>query len=294
MPLRDTLLALLVAVIWGFNFVVMKVGVAEIPPFMITGLRFVLAAFPAVLLVARPTRGWGTIVAFALLFAVVKFSLLFWALRLGLPAGLTAITLQLQAFFTVALAALVMAERLSRSQAAGIALAALGLGALAIEQLGGARLMPLFMVVAAALFWGLANIVAKRAGGVEPVALVVWSSAVAAPLLLVLSALLEQDAWIRLARDGMSWQAAAAVIYLAYPVTLLSNVVWNGLLRRHAAAKVAPIILLVPVIGALSGNLMLSEPLTSGLIIGGALVIAGLAVEMIATGWRLRRPQGSA
>lgn len=292
MPLRDTLLALLVAMIWGLNFVVMKVGVAELPPFMITGLRFALATVPAVLLIARPSQGWPAILAFALLFAVLKFSLLFAALRFGLPAGLTAITLQLQAFFTVGLAALVMSERLTRTQSAGIALAALGLGVLAAEQLGGARLLPLFMVVAAALFWGLANIVAKRARGVEPITLVVWSSAIAAPILIAMSALFERDAWLRIATGGVSWQAIAAVLYLAYPVTLLSNVLWNGLLRRHAAARVAPVILLVPVVGALSGHVLLGEQITAGLLIGGALVLGGLAIEMIASGWR-QRPQGS-
>jgi len=288
MPLRDTLLALLVALVWGLNFVVMKVGVGELPPFLITGLRFLLAAVPAILIVPRPRTPPALLVAFALLYGVLKFWLLFTAMRLGLSAGLSAVALQVQAVFTVAFAGLLLGERMTLIQAGGIALAAAGLAVLGVERGGGAEALPLAMVVVAAVVWGISNIIAKRSGGTEPLSFIVWASATAAPVLLVLSALFEQDDWRRIAAEGVSWQAVGVVAYLAYPVTLVSLAIFNGLLHRHSAAKVAPIILLVPIIGALGGHLLLGERLTRGLLAGGALIVAGLALETVAGRWRTR------
>ncbi|MGV8577664.1 EamA family transporter, partial [Pseudomonas aeruginosa] len=58
MTLRDRLLALLVVVIWGVNFVVIKFGLQGMPPFLLAGMRFLLVALPAIFFIPRPTIPW--------------------------------------------------------------------------------------------------------------------------------------------------------------------------------------------------------------------------------------------
>ena len=280
MSTRDVLLGLAVALLWGFNFVVMKVGVGEVPPFALATARFSLAAVPMVLFVRWPAGAGRAVIAYGLLFGVVKFSLLFSALGAGMPAGLTAVVLQLQALFTVLLASLMLGERVTGAQTLGGTLALAGLGILAFDHLAGASLAPFAMVLAAALAWGAANIAAKRAGAVDPLAFAVWTSLVAAGPLLALTLMVEGPAAIAAALSHLTWRGAGAVVYLAYPIALLSIAIWNGLLARHSAAAVAPFALLVPVVGLALGALLLGEQVTPAIIAGCGLILLGLVVTL--------------
>ena len=282
MSTKDILLGLAVALLWGFNFVVMKVGVAEIPPFLLAFLRFFLAAVPLVFFAAPPRAAWRIVIAYGMLFGVIKFGLLFSAFGAGMPAGLGAVVLQVQALFTVGLAGALLGERVTRAQMFGGAIAAAGLVLLAVDRFAGAPPWPFAMVLGAALAWGQANIAAKRAGPVDPLAFAVWTSFVATGPLLALSLAFEgpgavADAWGRL-----SWRGAGAVLYLAYPISLASIAIWNGLLARRRAAEVAPFALLVPPIGLSLGWLLLGETITPMIVAGGACVVLGLAVALFA------------
>lgn len=280
MSTRDILLALFVALLWGFNFVVMKVGVGELPPLLLAALRFFLAAVPFVFIWPRPDVPWRLIVAFGLLFGVVKFGLLFWAMRAGMPAGLSSVVLQTQVLFTVALAAVLLGEAVTRWQIAGLATALAGLTVIGTEW-ASAAFVPFMIVVAAALAWSAANIITKRAGAANGLAFSAWTALVAAGPLIVLSLLVEGPAAITAAVANISWRGIGAVLYLAYPVSLIGGAIWNGLLTRNAAAQVVPFVLLVPLIGMLSGWLLLGETVSRQVAGGGALVLLGLAIPIL-------------
>ena len=79
MPATHLLLALAVVFVWGTNFVVIKLGLAELPPFLFATLRFALSAFPFLLFVPRPAVPWRTLVAFGVLLGAGQFGLLFLA-----------------------------------------------------------------------------------------------------------------------------------------------------------------------------------------------------------------------
>ncbi len=280
MPIRDILLALVVVAIWGFNFVVIKLGLADVPPLLLTGLRFVFAALPAVAFVRPPACRWTWVVAFGLVLGVVKFGLLFVGMKLGMPAGLSSIVLQMQAFFTIALAVPLLGERPQPIQLAGAAIAAAGVAAIALERTGGAALGPFLMVVAAAACWGLANIVTKKAGRIDMFAFVIWASLVPPIPLFALSFALEGGDAIWAALAHPSLVSVAAVAYLAGPTTLFGFGVWSALMSRHPAATVAPFSLLVPIFGLSSAALVLGERLGPAEAIGAALVFAGLALNV--------------
>jgi O-acetylserine/cysteine efflux transporter len=284
MPLRHILLALLVVAIWGFNFVIIKLSVEALPPILAAGLRFVAAALPAVFFIRPPRAPWWLVVGFGLSFGFALYGFLNLALAWGMSAGLSSLVLQTQAFFTMALAFVLLGERPSRFQIIGGVIAFVGIGVIAIERLAATALLPLGMTLMAALSWGLANVLTRKAGRVNALAFTVWGS-LAAPLPLIgLSLLVEGPQVVLAALAGFGWQEAGLIAFLAYPATLLGGGIWSWLLGRHPASTVAPFTLLVPITGLLSGYLVLGETITPIEIGGAALVIAGLVVTV----WRGR------
>lgn len=280
MPIRHVLLALLVVAIWGFNFVVIKLSVEALPPILAAALRFAAAAFPAILFVRPPKAPAWIVIAFGLSFGFALYAFLNLSMAWGMPAGLSSLVLQTQAFFTMAMAFLLLGERPSRFQVLGAGIAFVGIGVIAFERLEGASVVPLLMVLLAALAWGLANVLTKKAGKVNAIAFTVWGSLVAPLPLLAASFITEGGDRIAAALTGFSWSDAALIAFLAYPATLLGGGIWSWLLGRHPASVVAPFTLLVPITGLLSGYLVLGETITPIEILGGALVIAGLVVTL--------------
>ncbi|RYE86982.1 MAG: O-acetylserine/cysteine exporter, partial [Hyphomicrobiales bacterium] len=142
MPLRHILLALAVAMVWGVSFVAIRWGVDEVSPLLLTALRYVFAALPAVFFIKRPQVDWRVLVGYGLAIGVGQFGLLFIAIKLGMPAGLSSLVVQLQVFFTIFLAFLFFSERPNGWQVAGAAVAFAGIAVIALDRLDGAALLP--------------------------------------------------------------------------------------------------------------------------------------------------------
>lgn len=281
MSLRDTLLALLVMMVWGANFVAIKVGVESVPPLLLTGLRFLFTALPAVFFLRRPAAPWSLIALFGLLLGVVKFGLVFSAVKLGMPAGLTSLLMQLQVFFTLGLAFIFFGESPSRMQALGAAIAFGGIGVFALERVQGALpLVPFLMVIGASFAWGLANITIKKAGKVDTLAFLVWSSLFSPLPLIALSFVVDGPAAMIDALSPPRLDAVLALAFIVGPSTLFAFAMWNGLLTRYPTSTAAPFALLVPVFGILSGSLLLGEPFTPLAMLGSGVVFAGLLVNV--------------
>lgn len=273
--------AIAVALLWGFNFIVMKHAVSEFPPLLLTALRFALAAVPMVFFVKRPDCGWRPLIAFGALFGIIKFSLLFTAFAIGLPSGLGAVTLQTQAFFTIALAALLMHERPSRRQRFGLAIAAAAIAIIAFGVSGSATAFPVMLTIAAAGAWGLANIVLKRLPNADMLSFMVWASVVPPLPMLLVSLAVEGPTAVGHALSSATWLGWSALLYLAYPVSVLSLALWGQLIARYSAATVAPFALLVPVVGYLSSAVIYGEQLTFATAIGAVLLVVSLALNAI-------------
>ncbi len=282
MPLRDLLLAVAIVVAWGFNFVVMKYAVSEVPPFLLTGARFALAAFPAIFLVRRPSVSWRYLVIYGTGFGIMQFGFMFTAFRLGMPAGLTSVLLQTQALMTVGLAYPFLGERASRAQIGAIAIVAAGVFLIAAGAARNAALLPVVLVLFGAFGWAMANITLKLARPADLLSFTVWSGITPAIAMLSLSAFAEGTAAWQQSWTHLTWLGVGAVLYLAYPISLASGWAWNSLLSRYSAATFAPFALLVPVVAMAGGALIYGERLTTLGLAGSALVLAGLAVLVVA------------
>jgi O-acetylserine/cysteine efflux transporter len=280
MPLRDILLAILITAIWGFNFVVIKWGVAEVPPLFLTVLRFVATLLPAVFFVARPTSKLATIALYGLFMGALQFGLLNVALKLGFTASLASLVSQLQTFFTIALAAEFLKDRPKPIQIIGAAIAFAGIALIATTRWSPQEIIPFALAVGAAFFLAVSNIISKTSGEKQPFSFVIWSSLFAAPPLLVLSLLIEDRAALWQTLTNPSATALFSIAYLAWGSTLVGYGLWNFLLQRHPAATVAPFYLLVPLFGILSGVLVMGDDI-SGLVAWGAvLIFAGLLINV--------------
>ncbi|MGJ0430936.1 EamA family transporter [Methylobacter sp.] len=285
MHLRHIALAILIIAIWGFNFVVIKVGLKELPPILLCAVRFFLAAFPAVFFIRRPAVSFYKVMVFALVMFVFQFTLLFSGMNAGTTAGLASLVLQVHVFFTVALAVVFLAEQPSVWQVIGALTSFSGIGLVAANTGGEIPVLGLVLIVAAAASWGIGNLISKKLGKVDMLALVVWGSLVAWPPLLLLSYLLEQGSWSPDGISHLSWLTVGAVGYLVYPSTLLGFAAWSWLLSHYPAATVAPFTLLVPVFGFTSSALVLGEPIHQWKIAAAVLIIAGLCINL--TGARI-------
>ena len=213
LPLRHFLLALSVVAIWGSNFVVIRWGLNAFPPLLFAALRFTFAALPAMLLLPRPKVGWRNLAAYGAFVGVGQFALLYLAMRSQISPGLASLVIQTQVFFTLLLAMRMSGERVQGFQWLALITAAAGIGVIASNTDGTTTVLGLGMVLLAALCWSSGNIVGKRAGAVNMLGYVVWSSAFAAPALFVLSFIVEGPAQMGEALQHAGLGAWGAVLW---------------------------------------------------------------------------------
>ncbi|GEP69743.1 EamA family transporter [Cellulomonas soli] len=283
MPLRDRLLAVLVAGCWGLNFLAIHLSLAQFPPFFLVALRFALIAVPTVLLVPRPDVAWRWILGYGFGFGVLQFVFLYLAMDTGMPTGLASLVLQASAPFTVLLAGLWLHERLHARQAAGIALAVLGLGGIAVHRAqldGGATFLPVLLTLCGGLGWALGSLANRQARATEPFRLTLWMSVVPPLPMLALSLATEGPSAIVGSLSGLGSRqgllAVAGLLYTVLVATLLGSGLWTTLMARHPSSTVAPFSMLVPVVGIGTSWLLLREPTPVVEIVLGSLVVAGV------------------
>ncbi|HDT4039392.1 TPA: O-acetylserine/cysteine exporter [Enterobacter kobei] len=293
MTRKDGLLALLVVVVWGLNFVVIKLGLHNMPPLMLAGLRFMLVAFPAIFFVARPKIPFKLLLGYGLTISFGQFAFLFCAIKFGMPAGLASLVLQAQAFFTIILGAFVFGERLQGKQLAGITLAVFGVLVLIEASLNGkdVALLGFMLTLAAGLSWACGNIfnklIMQHAARPQVMSLVVWSALIPVIPFLAASFILDgPDVMLRSLVD-IDLTTILSLIYLAFVATIVGYGIWGSLLGRYETWRVAPLSLLVPVVGLASAALLLDETLSALQLLGAVLIMAGLYINVF--GLRVRR-----
>jgi O-acetylserine/cysteine efflux transporter len=286
----DLLGALVVVVIWGLNFVVMKFGLQGVSPMLLGALRFAAAALPFIWFVRRPQLPWRYIAGYGLAQGLGQFGFLFLGLHLGMTAGMASVVMQTQAFFTLLLAIPVLGERTRLGQWLGLTVALGGLLAIVTAHGDGPGQMTLVgfvLTLSAAFMWALSNLVARLASRVtdfEPFPFIVWSSLF--PILPFVALALLIEGWHTTATQvqGMGLTAWLAVLFLGWMATLLAYSLWTRLLKRHPAGRVTPFSLLVPVVGLWAAWVFLQESPLPQQWLGAAAVLMGLLINQ-AGGW---------
>lgn len=286
LPLRHFLLGLAVVAVWGTNFVVIKLALGHMPPLLFATLRFTLAVVPAIIFLPRPAVPWRNLATYGLLIGVGQFGLLFVAMNGHISPGLASLVIQVQVFFTIGLAMRFSGERLQRVQWLALALATGGIGIIILHTDGSTTVLGLGLILLAALSWAGGNITSRRAGRVNMVAYVVWSSVFAIPPLAALCLAVEGWDAVAAGLQGATAGTWSAVAWQAWGNSLFGYAAWGWLLARHPAATVTPMALLVPLFGMGSSALWLGEGLPGWKLAAAALVMGGLALNLL---WPLVR-----
>ncbi len=276
------LLAILIVAIWGFNFVVIQLGLKEVAPLALCCARFFLASIPAVFLVKKPAVPYKIIASYGLIMFALQFSLLFLGMHAGVTAGLASLVLQVQVFFTILFAVLFLNEKPNSWQIIGALVSFTGIAIVGLK-LNNSHysLLGFLLLVTASAFWGAGNLISKKAGKINMFAFVIWGSLFAWPPLLVIAFLVEGGSKIFVNLHHLSWVSLFSILYIVYPTTLFGFGAWNWLLKKYQVTIIAPFTLLVPVFGMLSSFLVLGEPLQLWKIVAAVLVIVGLCINLL-------------
>lgn len=281
----DLFLGLIVMLIWGINFVVAKLGLAELPAILLMAMRFGAVALFLVPFVRMPRGRLKGIALLSLSLGTVHYATMFTGMS-RLDAGTTAILIQLQVPFSAALAAVLYGERLGWVRAVGMAVAFAGVAVIMGEPRLTSDLVAVGLVIFATLVWAFANIQIKELGPVDGFSLNAYLGLFATPQLLIASLVLESGHRQALAQADWT-HVLFAVFYLSVMVQIVSYAIWYRLLRLYPVNQVMPITLLCPVIGVLAGVVLLGEVLTWKAVLGGAATLAGVAIIML---WRPAAP----
>ena len=298
----DLLAALGVVVIWGSNFVAMKVGLRAFSPFQLGLARYVFAVFPLLLVVPRPQVRLVWIITYGLVQGVGQFGLLFVGLHLGMTTALASVLMQTQVFFTAFFSFALLNERPDRQLTVGLVFAGLGLACIAAELWVNARHAKVsattwpgvVLTLGAAAMWAASNLIVRQARGANVpfkiVPFLVWSSLV--PILpflgmtLLFDPALSRGAWLK-----APWSSWLAIAYLGWVSTIFAYALWTGMLMRHSANRVAPFSLGVPIVGLASGMFLLHESISRWQWTGIGLIAAALACVVF--GGSLRSPMST-
>lgn len=275
MSLLDWGAALTVIFIWALNFIVAKVGVAEIPPLFLLALRFALVAGLLAPFLKPLSGNWKPMLTLSVVLGGLHFGLMFTGLQ-RVDAGPAAIAIQLTVPFSAVLAWGVYGERLGALQIIGLVVAFAGVYALSGDPARPSDPLYFGLVVSGALAWAIANILIKRLVAVPPIVLNAWLAVMAAPQLLAMSALLESGQWQAIAEAG--WRGWGAIVYMAVGASIIAYGLWYYLLGKYEVNRVVPLTLLAPVFAIFLAAGLLDEPLTHTVVVGGGVTILGVAM----------------
>ncbi|SHO54646.1 EamA family transporter [Vibrio quintilis] len=291
MLFRDRLLAFTIVLVWGVNFVVIKVGLQGMPPLLLAGLRFLLVAIPAIFFVERPKVPLKWLIIYGLTISFGQFSLLFWAIHAGMAAGLASLLLQAQAFITLLFGALFLKESIRLHHLVAMVVAGYGIYVLAGAQghdTTSLSWFTLLLILGASTCWALGNIsnkVITKSFQFTTMSLIVWSATIPAIAFAIASYCIEGEAAILSSLQHIQWHNIFSIGYLSFLATIVGYGGWSYLLSRYEASLVAPLSLLVPVFGLLSAMLLLGEQLNLQQIFGVIIIAFGLVINVFGGKW---------
>jgi O-acetylserine/cysteine efflux transporter len=276
------LMAITVAALWGFNFIAVKIGLNEMPPFLYCSARFVVSCLPFIFFIKKPPVSWALIIGIGFTLGIAKFGFMFIGLHMGMSAGLASLVLQSQVFFTTFLSVLYLSDKLHFNQTFGMIISFMGIALIGLNLNEGGTLVGFLLVLCAALSWAVCNILIKLAGKVNMFSLVIWTSIIPPIPMYILSVLFEGPQALPQMLTQMTMVGWLCLLFTACGSTWIGSTLWGMLMRTYDASVVVPFSLLIPVFGISFGHLILAEQFSALTYAACGLVFIGLVINQ----WR--------
>ncbi|MBT3175370.1 MAG: EamA family transporter [Desulfobacula sp.] len=279
LTIKDFGLALSVPVIWGMGFTFAKAGLNEFPPLFLMSLRFSLSALILCWFYPPPIEQFKVIFLLALVSATIQYGLTFTGLK-GLDASTAVLLVQLEVPFGALLASIILKDNLGWIRALGMVLVFSGVGLITGTPSIHNQFFSAFLVVCGAFTWALGQIMIKKMILITGFQLIAWLSFFAGPQMFIASLLIEHGQLESVKNATIvGW---GTVIYLGVIMTTVGYGIWYQILKKYDVNQVMPFLLLVPVSSIAGAVLFLGERPGVMTMIGGTIVIFGVAIIVFA------------
>jgi O-acetylserine/cysteine efflux transporter len=279
---KQILLALIVPITWGLGFTLAKIGMEQFPALLIMTIRFGIAGLILVWFTKPPWGHMREIFVVALIGSTIQYGLTYNGLK-GIDASTAAILVQLEGPILAIMGAFLLKEKLGITRALGMGLAFIGVLIIAGEPRLDGHLDSVILLIAGSAVWAVAQIMISRLKGLSGITILAWVAIMATPQMFVASLLIEDGQWLAITTASfIDW---SIILYLALIMTVLGYSVWYHLLSSVDVSKVSPFLMLLPITSIIAGIVLLDEKLTSSMILGGLLIMSGVASTLISWNW---------
>ncbi|MDB9951389.1 EamA family transporter [Candidatus Thioglobus sp.] len=279
---KQILLALIVPITWGLGFTLAKIGMEQFPALLIMTIRFGIAGLILVWFTKPPWGHMREIFVVALIGSTIQYGLTYNGLK-GIDASTAAILVQLEGPILAIMGAFLLKEKLGITRALGMGLAFIGVLIITGEPRLDGHLDSVILLIAGSAVWAVAQIMISRLKGLSGITILAWVAIMATPQMFVASLLIEDGQWLAITTASfIDW---SIILYLALIMTVLGYSVWYHLLNSVDVSKVSPFLMLLPITSIIAGIVLLDEKLTSSMILGGLLIMSGVASTLISWNW---------
>jgi len=283
---KQILLALIVPITWGLGFTLAKIGMEQFSALLIMSIRFGIAGLVLVWFTKPPWGHMREIFVVALIGSTIQYGLTYNGLK-GIDASTAAILVQLEGPILALLGTILLKEKLGLTRALGMGLAFLGVFIIAGEPRLEGHIDSVILLVAGSAVWAVAQIMISRLKGLSGITILAWVAIMAAPQMLIASLIIEDGQWQAITSASLvDW---SIIFYLAFIMTVVGYSIWYHLLSSVDVSKISPFLMLLPITSIVAGMILLDEKLTVPMIIGGVMIMTGVASTLI--NWRWPKKQ---
>ena len=283
---KQILLALIVPITWGLGFTLAKIGMEQFSALLIMSIRFGIAGLVLVWFTKPPWGHMREIFVVALIGSTIQYGLTYNGLK-GIDASTAAILVQLEGPILALMGTILLKEKLGLTRALGMGFAFLGVFIIAGEPRLDGHIDSVILLVAGSIVWAVAQIMISRLKGLSGITILAWVAIMATPQMLIASLIIEDGQWQAITSASLvDW---SIIFYLAFIMTVVGYSVWYHLLSSVDVSKVSPFLMLLPITSIIAGMVLLDEKLTLSMIIGGLMIMTGVASTLI--NWRWPKKQ---
>ncbi len=272
-------LATLIAVLWGLNFIVSKIGVSLMPPMFFAAWRFAVVVL-LLLPWLKPLRGqMGRLVWISLTCGALNFGFTLLGLSMTDNVGPVAVTLQVNVPFMLLLAVFFLNEKIGPLRLIGMLMSFAGVVVVSFDPIAFQDPWAVAAVVVGGCSFGVSVILMRRLDGGHPMQVQAWIATISLPFLMAASLITESGQL----ESFVSFDtiAIATILYASIGATIIGHGGMFYLLQRYPVTYMVPTMIAPPIIAVFLGIVINNEPMTWKIALGGLMTFGGVSIIQI-------------